>query len=50
MSEIGQTNEQIRGNHILYVESYSLSAVGPAALRLCDDHVVPQGSHAGDIV
>ena len=36
MSEIGRTSEQIR-------ESYSMSVVGPAVLRLCDDHVVPQG-------
>ena len=43
MSEIGRTSEQIRGEHIRYVESYSMSAVGPALLRLCDDHVGPQG-------
>ena len=42
MSEIGRTSEQIRKEHILYVESYPMSAVGPAVLRLCDDHVVPQ--------
>ena len=43
MSEIGRTSEQIRREHILYVESYSMSAVGPALLHLCDDHIVPQG-------
>lgn len=43
VSEIGRTSKQIRKEHILYVESYSMSAVGPAVLRLCDDHVVPQG-------
>ena len=43
MSEVGRTCEQIRKEHILSVESDPVSAVGPAVLRLCDDHVVPQG-------
>ena len=43
MSEIGRTSEQIRKEDILYVESDPMSAAGPAARRLCGDHVVPQG-------
>ena len=43
MSDIGRTSEQIRKKHVLYVESFPMSAVGPAVLRLCDDHSVPQG-------
>ena len=43
VSEIGRTSEQIRKEHILYAESYYMSAGGPAVLRLCDDHVVAQG-------
>ena len=42
MSDIARASEQIRKEHILYVESYPMSAMGPA-VRLCDDHMVPQG-------
>ena len=43
MSEIGRTSEQIRKEHILCVEGYSMSAAGSALLHLCDDHRVSQG-------